>query len=90
MVGQTSSDAVVTQDEYKIKKPDPASFLMAAQKLGVEPAACVVIEDSKNGVIAGKNAGMYVFGVRAGNRHPQDISSAHEIVESLSDLVGRF
>lgn len=83
-------DAVVSQDEYKIKKPDPASFLLAAEKLCVEPSECTVIEDSKNGSQSGKNAGMYVIGVRAGNKHPQDLAAADEVVETMRELVGRL
>ncbi|QQR82828.1 HAD family phosphatase [Candidatus Campbellbacteria bacterium] len=87
---QDAFTAVVTQDEYKTKKPDPASFLMAANRLGVSPESCVVIEDSKNGSRAGKNAGMYVIGVRAGNEHPQDLSAADMIVETLIELHEKF
>jgi len=43
-------------------KPAPDVFLLAAQRMGVAPARCVVIEDSVNGVLAGRAAGMTVFG----------------------------
>lgn len=81
-------DAVVTQDEYKVKKPDPAGYLMAAQRLNAAPAECVVIEDSKNGALSGKNASMYVVGVRAGNKHPQDLSAADRVIETLREAQG--
>jgi HAD superfamily hydrolase (TIGR01509 family) len=54
-------DVVLGYDEYKIKKPNPTSFLMAAERLNILPENCIVIEDSKNGTKAGKNAGMYVI-----------------------------
>lgn len=44
-------------------KPDPAVFLRAARELGVAPAECVVIEDSRAGVEAGRAAGMRVIAV---------------------------
>lgn len=44
-------------------KPDPEVFLAAARRLHVEPAACVVIEDSENGIAAGLAAGMRIIGV---------------------------
>ncbi len=44
-------------------KPDPEVFLMAAQKLGVSPIDCVVLEDAKAGVAAAKAAGMQCIGV---------------------------
>lgn len=43
-------------------KPDPGVYLHAAAGLGVEPAACVVVEDSATGVTAGVRAGMRVLG----------------------------
>lgn len=47
-------------------KPAPDIFLHAAQALGVEPARCLVIEDSRNGVLAGRAAGMDVWGFTGG------------------------
>lgn len=79
-------DLVLTQDSFKTKKPSPACYLMAAERLRVEPKECIVVEDSKNGAQAGKNAGMYVIGVRAGNKHAQDLSTANQLVERLSDI----
>ena len=43
-------------------KPAPDLFLLAAQRMGVSPEECVVIEDSLHGVQAGIAAGMTVFG----------------------------
>lgn len=51
-------DAVVTGDQVKHNKPAPDVFLFAAQSLGANPAACVVIEDAVNGIQAAKTAGM--------------------------------
>jgi HAD superfamily hydrolase (TIGR01509 family) len=51
-------DAVVTGDDVVRKKPAPDLFVAAAAKLGVPPAACVVVEDAVNGVQAAKAAGM--------------------------------
>lgn len=44
-------------------KPDPEGYLTAAAKLGVCPARCAVVEDSLQGVRAGKAAGAFVIGV---------------------------
>ena len=49
-------------------KPHPDLFLKAAATLGISPSDCVVIEDSPTGVMAGKAAGMFTFGLCAG-RH---------------------
>ena len=51
-------DAVVTGEEVTHKKPAPDIFLLAASKLGMRPAECVVVEDAVNGIQAAKAAGM--------------------------------
>ena len=51
---------VVSSDEVAHGKPAPDVYLEAARRLGVAPAACLVVEDSLNGVRAGKAAGMIV------------------------------
>ena len=50
--------AVVSSDEVEHGKPEPDVFLEAARRLGVEPAAVLVVEDSLNGLKAGRAAGM--------------------------------
>ncbi|GAA1306231.1 HAD family hydrolase [Streptomyces sanglieri] len=47
-------------------KPAPDLFLHAARRMGAEPAACVVVEDSKYGVQAARSAGMRAFGFAGG------------------------
>ena len=49
--------AVVAGEMVSRSKPDPEAFLLGAQKLGVEPARCLVLEDSHNGVRAGAAGG---------------------------------
>jgi sugar-phosphatase len=44
-------------------KPDPQSFLLAAQRLGIDPSRCVVFEDSTKGIEAAHRAGMRVVAV---------------------------
>jgi HAD superfamily hydrolase (TIGR01509 family) len=51
---------VVSSDEVATGKPAPDVYLEAARRLGVPPEACLVVEDSVNGVRAGKAAGMTV------------------------------
>lgn len=52
---------VVGGDEIRRGKPDPEIFLLAASRLGVDPAACVVFEDSQAGTRAAATAGMDVI-----------------------------
>ena len=47
----------INGNDVKHKKPDPELFLTAAQRMGIQPAHCVVIEDAPNGVQAAKAAG---------------------------------
>lgn len=52
-------DVIVTGNQVTHGKPHPEIFLTAANKLGIAPEACIVVEDSPNGVRAGHAAGMY-------------------------------
>jgi mannitol-1-/sugar-/sorbitol-6-/2-deoxyglucose-6-phosphatase len=56
-------DAVVSAEHLQYAKPHPEVFLKCASKLGIVPESCLVIEDSLNGVIAGKAARMKVVAV---------------------------
>jgi HAD superfamily hydrolase (TIGR01509 family) len=56
-------DLTVCGDEVPARKPDPAPYRQAAAALGVDPAGCVVVEDSASGVAAGLAAGCAVLGV---------------------------
>jgi len=75
-------------------KPAPDLFLLAAERLGVAPAACVVIEDSPAGVAAGLAAGMAVVGFTGGGHCGPDhgrslrAAGAGEVVPSMADLQG--
>lgn len=50
--------AIVSADDVKASKPNPETFLQAAQQLGVLPQDCIVFEDAPKGVEAAQNAGM--------------------------------
>ncbi len=56
-------DALVTGDDVTRKKPDPAAFLLAANRLGVDPSQCAVVEDAVNGIQAALSAGMAAIGI---------------------------
>ena len=60
--------AIAYGTEVAEGKPSPEIFLLAAEKLGVKPANCVVIEDAIAGVAAAKRAGMKCVAVT--NSHP--------------------
>lgn len=57
-------DAIVCIDDVGKGKPNPDIFLLAAEKIGVEPSDCMVIEDSEAGIMAAFNAGMIPIHVK--------------------------
>jgi beta-phosphoglucomutase family hydrolase len=74
--------AIAWGTEVKEGKPSPQIFLRAAQKLGVKPAGCLVIEDAIAGVAAARRAGMKCIAVT--NSHPKDsLKDADLVVDSL-------
>jgi len=78
-------DEMVCADDITNGKPDPEIYLKAAEKLGVRPEDCVAIEDARNGVVAAKDAGMKVVGIRT-NPVKQDFSMADTVIEEFNAL----
>lgn len=54
---------LVTIDDVRVGKPDPEPYRLAAARLGLAPARCLVVEDAPAGVESGQRAGMPVLGV---------------------------
>ena len=54
---------IMASDDVEFTKPDPALYINACEALGVEPARALALEDSPNGVLAAKRAGMYCVAV---------------------------
>jgi sugar-phosphatase len=80
-------DVLVTYDDVGRGKPDPECFLLAARRLGVNPARCVVLEDAPAGITAGRLAGATVIAVRS--THSDDaLAEADAIVDGMGDLLG--
>jgi beta-phosphoglucomutase len=78
-------EARVTKEEIARSKPAPDTFLRAAQKIGLAPACCAVIEDAVPGVQAARAAGMPVIAVTT-TRSCEDLAQADRIVNSLAEL----
>ena len=78
--------AVVTGADVTRGKPDPQVFQLAAERLGVPPAMCVVIEQAVHGIEAAHRAGMKSVGV-VGTNTRADLSKADVVVESLRELT---
>jgi HAD superfamily hydrolase (TIGR01509 family) len=71
---------IVSSEDVSLPKPSPEIFLLASKKLNVEPKYCCVIEDTINGVKAGKAAGMYVVAIT-------NTFSIDQLSKSGADLV---
>lgn len=71
-------------------KPAPDIFLDTAQKLGVLPQACMVVEDSTNGCYAAKNAKMICLAYQNPDSGEQDLSPASKIISHWSELTPEF
>jgi beta-phosphoglucomutase len=56
-------DLIITAEDIRRGKPDPEGYILAANKLQVEPHECLVLEDSVNGVLAAQAAGMNVIAI---------------------------
>ncbi|AFK02506.1 HAD-superfamily hydrolase, subfamily IA, variant 3 [Emticicia oligotrophica DSM 17448] len=56
-------ESLLSSEDVTAHKPNPEVYLKSAQNLGIDPAKCVVFEDSFSGVTAGKSAGAKVVGV---------------------------
>ena len=78
--GLTVPALAVTAESVSASKPDPEGFLLGASLLGIDPADCVVFEDSGAGIQAGLAAGMRVIGV---GTH----AGAHEPTHLVDDLT---
>ena len=87
-------DVVVTIDDVPRGKPDPAIYLLAAGRLGVSPAECLVLEDSPSGIRAGIAAGMRVIAVTTPFTrtavHEAHVSDARWVVDDPARLPEVF
>ncbi len=85
-------DFIVSADEIPYRKPDPRPFLLAANKLGVKPGECLVMEDSYSGCQAAKAAGMRLVWMRP--RPAMDSPECDVIADDLTspairELIGK-
>jgi len=84
--GLTLPRVLVTADEVPASKPSPVGYLLAAAGLGVEPADCVVIEDTPVGIAAGRAAGMRTIAITTAFGADQ-LDADHHIADYLGVQV---
>jgi mannitol-1-/sugar-/sorbitol-6-phosphatase len=80
-------EILVTADQLRRGKPHPDGYLLAAERVGEPPEACVVVEDAPAGVRAGRAAGTWVVAVLTTHDAPQ-LAAASARVRDLSALPG--
>jgi len=83
--GLAMPSVIVAAEDVVQGKPAPEGYLLAAARLGVSPADCVVIEDTPAGIAAGLNAGASVIGLST-TFPASDLTAAHVTVPSLEAL----
>lgn len=78
--------AIVTGADVTRGKPDPQVFQMGAERLGVPPSRCVVVEDAPPGVAAAHAAGMRCIAIASTGRTAEELKAADVIARSLAEL----
>ncbi len=80
-------EKVMSADETDCKgKPAPDIYIYAVEQLGREPSQCLAIEDSRNGIISARAAGLKCVGLRNGFNDDQDLSSSDIIIHGFEEL----
>ena len=77
---------LVGSEDYSKRKPDPEPYLATAKKLGVNPADCLVIEDSEVGLKSALNAGMSCIVIFNDYTKDHDFTGAVRVVSTAAEL----
>lgn len=79
-------EVLVTGSEVEKGKPDPEIYLLAAEKLGVDPKRCLAFEDAPAGIESAKRAGMTVWAVRTEYTRGLSLPDPDREFETLADV----
>ncbi|HHU53927.1 MAG TPA: HAD family phosphatase [Clostridiaceae bacterium] len=86
-LGFNDFDSIITGSDIERKKPFPDIYLLAAEKIGVEPANCIVVEDATAGIESGNAAGMTTIGfTSAVSREGLLAAGADYVVDNFAQL----
>jgi HAD superfamily hydrolase (TIGR01509 family) len=80
-------DAVLTEEDVTLSKPDPQGYLRAAERLGCDPHDCYVFEDSLAGLEAGRRSGAKVVGVATTNSREKIADKADFVVDNAATFT---
>ena len=78
-------DVLVTADDVTQGKPHPEAYLLAANRLGIAPQDCLVVEDAPAGIKAALEAGMQVLAI-ASTHSASELTAASLVVESIAKI----
>lgn len=78
---------MVTAEDVSAGKPDPAGYRLAARRLGVEPADCLIFEDATVGILAAEAAGAGLIVVTSTHNHP--LQTPHATLASYESVGSR-
>lgn len=79
-------DTIITGSDVKNGKPHPEPFLKAAEKLGINPSECIVVENAEIGIRSGKAAEMFCIGVTSTQTREQ-LKQADKIVPDIVSIL---
>ena len=77
---------IVSAEQAGKSKPEPDVFLLAAEKLGIKPANCLVVEDSSNGIKSAQAAGMTCVAYQGSDADPQNQKEADAVIQNYAQL----
>lgn len=80
-------DAILTSEDFERSKPDPDCYEKAASRLGIERSECIVFEDSFNGLLSGRAAGMRVVGLSTTNSAESIANYADIVIENYKGFL---
>lgn len=81
---------IISAEEVIQGKPSPDIYLLAAEKLKVKPENCLVLEDSINGVISAKKAGMRCYMIPSTKLTKNELINADKILKSLEEVYSQL
>lgn len=80
--------AILAGDVVSNKKPDPEIYDLAKERLGLQGRECMVVEDSRNGLLAADAAGMHCVVTTSTYTRDEDFSEADAVFDALGDPPG--
>lgn len=79
-------EIIVAADDVEKSKPDPSTYALAAERLGVAPSACLAIEDTKAGLMSAQAAGLMTLGL-ATTGPAEHLALAGRVLDDLSGVT---